>query len=373
MVGEVNLSYIIVLFISFLNLAQAQTILDCDAYACKLPSQDFSPNTCVFYDDQDVYDTYWVTKCSGNTRCAVTVNGNSTCEALPTPQPVTGLYPGEKCNANSECRENSSKGQECIDNLCTGSVLKEICELNADCKPGYRCLDNQCELLIPVGGTDCSQDNDCANGAACNVTTSTEKNRCVAYRSIPAHEPVGLCSQNQQSDLCQSGYCQVTGPSSYACIASQTSLNFVPMKCTSDVDCRSVPDDFFSEGQLYGTCQCGYNSKAQSYCTLFPGDSLMLKQTQVLLSWTKSEEINKCNTEHRFNTVCMSNWWSKSNYDMYMYYSLAVLNYPKLYDSEECVLNAYLSDYYAALQKFEGDSSQGWGLVLSSLAVLIIY
>jgi len=115
-------------------------------------------------------------------------------------------------------------------------------------------------------------DTDCVNGAACNVTGTQSKNHCIPYMSIQPHMPVGVCATNQVSNLCSSGYCQTTGLNTYACMAIEPSINYLPMKCGSSVDCRAVSDDYFSDGQLYGTCQCGYNVKGQSYCSLFPGD-----------------------------------------------------------------------------------------------------
>eukprot|EP00358_Blepharisma_japonicum_P002298 CAMPEP_0202947756 /NCGR_PEP_ID=MMETSP1395-20130829/12118_1 /ASSEMBLY_ACC=CAM_ASM_000871 /TAXON_ID=5961 /ORGANISM="Blepharisma japonicum, Strain Stock R1072" /LENGTH=359 /DNA_ID=CAMNT_0049649253 /DNA_START=78 /DNA_END=1157 /DNA_ORIENTATION=+ len=358
-------------------------MMNCTAYTCKQKGQSFTSGTCVYYDSKATIPTYYVKPCSSSKEyCPIAVQGNSTCAKIPdTPVDIVGLYPGEKCTKDSECRTNQvEEGKTgCVDNICTGSSKGEGCESNADCKPGLYCSSGTCQTQYSIGAFGCENDYQCVNGAGCNITTKTATNKCVAYRSISAHLPVGTCATDGTNNLCASNHCQVSGQfqptegdyqNTYACLDTVVSIDYLPMKCSYDVDCRSVSDDYFTDGQVFGTCECGHNKDAQSYCSLFPGDPISLVALGYFQKWLEGSEINYCNTEHRFSTYCMGNWWSKKNYEKFMFANFFALSYPVVVDEDDCVAEVYDSVLYELSKEL--DSSALNYVLLAPLLVLLM-
>ncbi|CAG9323637.1 unnamed protein product [Blepharisma stoltei] len=384
MAGEIKfLSKLMILILFWNASADENTMMNCTAYTCKQKGQSFTSGTCVYYNSKAITPTYYVKPCSSSKEyCPIAVEANTSCTKIPdTPIEITGLYPGEKCTKDTECRTPSIESGKtgCVDNICTGQGETEGCESNPDCKPGLYCLSGTCQKQIAIGSYGCENDFQCANGAGCNITNEVEKNKCVAYRSIAAHQPVGECAADGTNALCASKYCQVTGQyqptegeyqNTYACLATVISNSYLPMKCSYDVDCRSVSDDFFTDGQVFGTCVCGHNKDAQSYCTLFPGDPIAEVAFGYFQKWLNGTDINYCNTEHRFNSYCMSNWWSKKNYEKYMFAAVFADSYPVVVDEDDCVAEVYDSVLYELSKEL--DSSAMNYVLLAPVLVLVM-
>lgn len=316
----------------------------CPIYTCKQSSQLFLNTTCVFYTPTATNPTYYVNPCSSlkTPYCTPSVDANSTCEANPSPPPLNG-WPGEKCYSNADCSIHCSG---CVGGVCVGSQVGERCYTNDDCNPGLRCFNQVCAAQIQIGGSGCTSDYDCVNGAGCNVANTPSNSVCYPYFSIAPHLPVGDCTSSGTSYLCSSGLC-MDNDGVYECMNLLTSRKF-PQTCQVDSDCLSTRDDNFPNGELVGTCYCGYNPTATSYCTIFPGDKPYLLSTSYLKKWIQSTSIDSCNTMRRFTMVCMSNWWNKSDFNYYNYYSQSAFFYPLIEGSETCAQQVYLPTWYAA-------------------------
>lgn len=317
----------------------------CPIYTCKTSSQNFVNNTCVYYTPTAQNPTYYASNCATIKLpyCQPPTDNNSTC-ASAIPIPPLNSWPGEKCSSSSDCSSHASKG--CINGACVGGSTGDICSTNDDCNPGLRCSKGICQAQIPVGGIGCTNDYDCVNGAGCNIAKTSPDSICFPYFSIAQHLPVSSCTSINTSLLCNSGLCMENN-GSYECMASVSSRT-LPNMCQVDSDCISTRDDYFSNGQLTGTCYCGYNPFATSYCSIFLGDKPGLDYLSYFKQWLQSKFIDNCNTMRRFNTQCIKDWWTSKNYNQYMYYLLTYNYYPLIEKGESCVQSIFLPQWYAA-------------------------
>ncbi|CAG9322401.1 unnamed protein product [Blepharisma stoltei] len=318
---------------------------NCPAYTCKTSSQQFLNTTCIFFTPTASTPTYFVNPCTSLKLpyCQPSTESNSTCGAA-NPTPPVNAWPGEKCSTSADCSSYANQG--CVKNVCMGASQGDECKVNDDCNPGYRCLGGICQIQIPVGGTGCTNDYDCVNGAGCNIAKTSSESICYPYYSIAQHLPVNSCSSSNQSMLCNSGLCMANNEG-FECMAPVQSSK-LPAACQLDSDCQSTRDDYFPNGYLTGTCYCGYNPNSASYCSLFAGDKPMLQMMSYLKSWVQSKFILKCNTMRRFTPACISNWWNTKDYNYYMYYYLSAYYYPLITNGESCVQQVYLPQWWAA-------------------------
>ncbi|CAG9319221.1 unnamed protein product [Blepharisma stoltei] len=319
---------------------------NCPVYTCKSVNQTFTNITCVYYTKSATTSTYYVNPCTSLKApyCTPSVMANSTCEPTPSTPPLNA-WPGEKCTKNSDCNSLHARGG-CVGGTCVGSALNEICYTNDDCNPGLRCFNEICQPQIPIGQSQCTSDYDCVNGAGCNVANTPINSVCYPYFSIASHLPVGDCTSDNISYLCNSGYC-MNNNGVYECMNTLSSKTF-PNICQVDGDCYSTRDDFFPSGVLWGTCYCGYNPTATSYCSLYFGDKPYVQAITYLKKWIQSTNINSCNTMRRFNTECISDWWDAKDYSAYNYYTLNAYFWPLIEGSDNCTQQVYLPNWYAA-------------------------
>ncbi|CAG9316760.1 unnamed protein product [Blepharisma stoltei] len=340
--------YAVLLFIS-LSLVLSKDLPNnpnCPIYTCKTSGQSFVNSTCIFYTQTAKNPTYFINACSSVKApyCTPSVMANSTCEAN-LPSPPLNAWPGEKCRSSSDCNSlHAPRG--CVSGICVGSQVNEVCYTNDDCNPGLRCLNQICTPQIPIGQSQCTSDYDCVNSAGCNVADTPQNSVCTPYFSISSHLPVGDCTADNVSYLCNSGLC-MDNNGVYECMNLLSSKEF-PNICQVDGDCYSTRDDFFPNGILYGTCYCGYNPTATSYCSIFPGDKPYLQVTAYLKKWIQSSNINSCNTMRRFDIQCMSDWWEKKEFNYYYYYLLSADLWPLIEGSEKCTQEVYLANWYQA-------------------------
>lgn len=318
------------------------TTLNCGSYTCKLNTQNFLNTTCAYYNYQQ--SKYYTRKCSSRVLnyCLTLNQANSTCIGN---QPLTTGYawPGEKCNTTVDCSSHCAHG--CNSGVCIGSFQGESCIRTDDCQPGLRCANSICLPQIEIGRGGCVTDSDCVNHAGCNNAQTIQDSVCYPYYTISDHLPVGYC-KNNISMLCDSGNCMLNN-GVFECMKLVKS-SAVPKTCNDNSECASIPDPYFNNGSLQGACACAFSTEPKSYCTLFAGDSYSAEKVKYLKKWIQSDFINKCNGARRFNLQCIQNWWTKSEYNRYFYYFLASFDYPKYLDSEDCVTETFLPDYYQA-------------------------
>lgn len=334
-------------FISLATLLLASayaTSPTCTAsYTCKTSSQLFASDTCSYFSSSN--QVYYAKKCSkvASNFCFTVSNSNSTCIGS-IPPPSTYGWPGEKCKSVYDCSSHASKG--CISGICVGSNEREACITSDDCNAGLRCLSNICVPLLTLGQSGCNDDFDCENSYGCDFNSDPEQNVCLPYYSVSDHFPIGFCPRNNVNPLCNSGVCIQNG--AVAECLSKVKSTIYPKACSSQSDCASVPDPTYSNGSLIGECRCAYSNSTQSYCTLNPGDNPVVQRVNLIKQWIQSTSIDSCNTVRRFNLQCISQYWTKKQYNQYVFLLAQELYYPEQINSESCVQEVFLPDFYAA-------------------------
>ncbi|CAG9314693.1 unnamed protein product [Blepharisma stoltei] len=323
----------------------------CEMFNCKLPSQKFGSNTCVYFNQKT--NTYYVQPCSGDNYCPALHNSNSTCQAE---QNFTAQgWPGEKCTTASDCNAYAYKG--CVGGICTGAAKGGGCQDSNSCNPGLYCSKRFCVSQLQVGQSGCNSDFDCVNGAGCNFTGNAATSTCVAYLSIQPHAPVAQCQINQNR-LCSSLTCAQLNGANY-CTNPLKSYAFIPMACDDNSECTSSNDPFFGNNfDLSSSCDCALNPNGNRYCGLFPGDAPGQSYLSQLALWYQSNEMNNCNTFRRHSDGCMNSWWDAKDMAFYNYYNLNYKMYAFVQNMPDCVAQVYLPEYYYAKQQYQQYQNQ---------------
>lgn len=154
-----------------------------------------------------------------------------------------------------------------------------------------------------------------------------------------------------------------------ACVEPFASKEETPVKCEKDADCEGDSGEYLTNSK----CECGYNSKGQSYCSLFPGDEEYQDFYVRVKKWIKSKEIFLCNTERRFSNTCMSLLQYRPIYDKYQYYELRAKNFTARQDNDECVRMIYTRDYYEAKYTHDHDDfSENLSYLLALFSFLLV-
>ncbi|CAG9333380.1 unnamed protein product [Blepharisma stoltei] len=336
----------------------------CPSYACKLATQEFSQGTCIYYDNT-ANGTYYVTNCTNTATpyCPESVGQNSTCAIKPDPA-SNSKWPGEKCVSDDDCGTYASQG--CVDEVCKGSAEGGSCTTHDMCDPGLYCANSTCNLQIGIGNKGCTADEECVNNAGCDIAENADEGTCVKYLSVAEYRRVQTCDvQKHVNRFCESNLCTTECEYSY-CLPSLASENKTPNTCKTTGDCSSEQDQQFSL-VLFSSCNCGYNSKGNAYCGLFPGDKEYSEYLDSLSSYVDSDSILDCNTLRRFSTVCMKDWWGAKNTAIYSYYLTVVGSYSDIQENDDCVANVFNSKYVSISQEFDYYSNS-FGSVMTILA-----
>ncbi|CAG9327495.1 unnamed protein product [Blepharisma stoltei] len=341
-----------------LSLEISASNLTCAAYTCKNADQKFINDTCVYYD-RDL-NAYFSKKCSDTSKACLLEGehpGNYTCQPYISSNGLS--WPGEPCTTITDCEQTYSKA--CTGGICVGYPVSATCEDSNYCQPGNSCRGSPltCQAQIQVGSTGCLSDADCTNDAACNITSNTNGalNACLPAFSIQPHQPVGGCV-NGVSNLCRQVTCAAHLGGFY-CTDQVFSDYNVPKPCdlTKTGQCVSTEDEFFTPAfQLISDCECGYNREGLSYCALFPGDGLYQAYINTVVMWLNSTGILKCNTLRRDQTNCMKSYMDAKQFNRYVYYEFVKELYPKIYQSEDCVVDTVTSFYAKARDNYDADN-----------------
>jgi len=331
---------------------EAEEAIVCSSYTCKLSTQEFTSETCVYYDPSG-NGTYYATNCTNVAYpyCPESAGKNSSCAIKPNPTNAA-KWPGEKCVSNDDCSTYATKG--CIEGICRGSGVGESCTSQNNCDPGYHCANSTCVLQLEIGEKGCSEDGDCVNSAGCDIATNAKPGTgvCVKYLSVEEYHRVQSCDPTYfNNSLCASYLCGTQCYMSY-CLPRLPSLNQPPVACSSDSDCPSVTDPQY-EMPLYSQCKCGYNPEGKAYCGLFPGDTIYGKFLDKLSDYLASSALLYCNTERRFNPVCMKDWWGAKNMAIYSYYDTLIKDYPDIQNNQDCVAEIFNTKYISISQQYE--------------------
>ena len=333
------------LFLSFLIVASASTPADlsrnyCNVYSCKPPTVSFNNITCVY--PNLLYSTYLLWPCPTSLPyCATNLTSlaNITCQAS-APAVVYSSYPGEPCNTTSNCVFGT-----CNTGVCFGANLGEACTSHGQCNPGYHCSNNVCAALIAAGGTGCKTDYDCVSTSGCNINATA--GLCTPYFTVKPEARISTCnklSEGGYSYLCNTGFClssssrSAIGVCSEAPVASKPN----PLECLSNTDCKGSTSSF----NFTGTCTCGINPYAASYCQPFIGDLQGLGYVTALKAFVKKAYAMQCNTMRRFSQQCWNLFKNTKEYSALVKAQYLYQDYPKLQNNDDCIQTLVFNDYY---------------------------
>lgn len=226
-------------------------------------------------------------------------------------QKVTGVrYPGEECNINSDCVENSL----CENGECTGIKEGESCNKTSECKKGYFCYmgTKTCQKQKKEGEM-CSEGWDCANFLGCY------SGRCILFGSLKA----GIRNTIQYSPfpgnekryyLCNTGELDgddgTTGDFCVQTDYSEIWLNETGkivdengfVKCDYNETCKY----FNGKRNITKICGCGYNSDGQGYCPL--PSARRMEEWNKRIKYIGESAGNKCHSLSRFNCYLQNDY-----------------------------------------------------------------
>lgn len=326
---------IMLLFVC-LTIASARILVNpmlkdnqCEIYRCN-SAFTMTTGQCVYFEG----NSFILQACDEGFYCPAEfgVKTNSTCVQVSTSAYKTA-WPGESCNNDGDCAYGT-----CISHVCFGQQEYSFCSSHDDCNVGMRCNQNRCVAQLDIGDTGCTTDYDCVNNAGCTGS------QCVEYFSLKERAFVSCNgTEPQYSNFCASGNCYGT-----VCLAPLEHTYSQPQECYTDSDCKSLTYESKEGLTYYSSCECAYNKKATSYCSLLSGDDVYLDYLNFLKNWYSSKEVMKCNTARRLAPDCIEDVAGEHTSQKYLYLSLLALNYAQLQDSDHCVRNVYFYNYYEA-------------------------
>ena len=353
-------------FIAFAAVAHAVT-KDCFAYKC---SSHLARDECLKFNEED--QAYLIKPCKEDKVCnadPVNIPDTATCEDPPSAKST--YLAGEKCSNSDDCWP----GVSCQSGKCKGRSRGGTCTTNMECDVGLYCKAGLCSSQIHIGHTGCLIDADCVNNAGCDINSSTNRdlNVCKEYFKLDDYETLGSCeTEGEVNYLCESLFCINLGEASQ-CFPAPVSNHTLPVKCDSDGMCVSSKTG--EVNKVFGTsCDCGYNTKGQSYCELHTGDAPYRDYAKKIKEWVDSEHSLKCNTEGRFGDNCMKTYWSDEDFNEFVYREMSALHYQLLYGSEGCTQQALLTSYWTSKKALEDedDDDDDWAHALAAALVVLL-
>ncbi|CAG9333822.1 unnamed protein product [Blepharisma stoltei] len=343
----------------------------CPIYACKPDNVPFANDTCVFYDSKT--NTNLCSPCKdSSTYCEFNFNSNFSC--IPIVEYEHGeSNPGEKCRTLSDC--DDAFVLSCTDGVCQGTVAGKSCDSATFCNPGLGCISGTCQPLTKSGSKGCLSDFDCENGAGCNITNALDfsSNLCIEYGSVVAHEIISTCI-NSVNNLCEYTYC-APYKGLFACTSQLKTVGNIPAACAAEnAQCTSTSDDFFDPPFSFSQpgCQCAYTETGtELYCDLFNGDAQYMAYYKLLFEWLQTADAKKCNTDRRTASRCIESNWDKKKYDALMYYQANAYYYPIIQNTEPCVLNSFLDQFYGMHRRaYNQDNDSSANILILSIFII---
>ena len=266
---------------------------------------------------------------------------DSFCQLPPVSPDFNIAVPGEPCNFDRNCLNSV-----CIRGFCKGLTVNAPCSQHTQCDVQFFCNStlNQCKQQNQAGAV-CSEDYECINSCGCSHGI------CTRYFSLQPYAVIENCTNNIDL-LCISGNCRESQSSNF-CVPATLSSSPLPILCFNEGDCvinitTSLLDFTYSTG-----CVCGFNSDANAYCNLAPGDDGYRNYTQTLNQWFNSSNVALCHTTARTDMKCISSHWDAKHYITLAYYQALIYWYPMIQQNDQCIQSIYTPDYWSAKAAFD--------------------
>ena len=260
------------------------------------------------------------------------------------------LYHGEKCTLGSQCITGS-----CLDGFCVGYAWEEPCNSTTQCANGLYCSNSSatpmCDFTGGAGDT-CSYEVPCSTGYECvESLVILDPPTCVKYFSLPDYTTVTECNLNSNI-LCMSGQCATAANQTNYCVPLTKNKKSTPTLCTSDNDCiTNVISRVGTPSESY--CSCGYSTKGNAHCFLFPGDNYPAKAISSHKLWTESTAYSNCNVEVEDYDCAASQWTSNSERSKFQYYRFMAAHMIAMVEADTCAVAIFYPNYAAIKSAYD--------------------
>jgi hypothetical protein len=343
--------------------------VECSSYKCKTSSQQFTTNTCSFYDEEG--DAYYLKSCSKGYSCTAGISetSNSTC-TQNTPTSYAG--PGEDCDDNTDCYTGL-----CNKGVCLGQTYEQVCVGDKYCNAGLYCNEAKICVELLKADAECTRDEQCTYGYYCYVPYEGTAGKCTTYMNLKAGTQLNSCKVGSDEGLvdhqCETGHCIESYDESldqtlYYCSDVYTQ---VAKTCDMNADCSIKNSSGVSSG--YGECDCGKSQNGYGYCSLYAGDDAYASYIKYYKKWLTSTKTSKCNTTRRGYLGCAENFWDDDDYYSLAYYTYKALYWRDIQDVATCTRSIFATEYWSAkedLEDYEDDSA--FSLMFAAIFALVL-
>ena len=189
--------------------------------------------------------TISVKNCPIGHNCVQNIENPSLMYCEPTKM---NFVPGLYCDNSTQCIS-----MNCVDHVCQGKPIGEICSGDVECNVGLYCKDKKCAELEKIG-SPCENDHQCEATAGCN------NKKCVEYLSLDE----GEVSNNRL--LCKTMF--VAEYNGVTMCARRIKQSPSTRECTGDIDQCTYNYSFGSKGAktISLDCECTYTYADKKIC-----------------------------------------------------------------------------------------------------------
>lgn len=228
---------------------------------------------------------------------------------VESPATTATKYPGEKCNANTECISVTVEGvatQKCESNVCVGVAVGKKCTDNKDCVLGSFCKTDICTALI-------NDEVACSNSYQCSNNKFCLNNKCVEAFSQTVDTNVNTVEVQFRDLVCANNFAYNGYCSEIRYAPGQKVVNGV-VECNYGDYCSyevKVPTTG-EPTNLLKECVCGYNAEGKGYCPYSINDFNKTRNNKIkdiyesALKSTSNHSLNRLNVPSTDNAVCVN-------------------------------------------------------------------
>ncbi len=190
---------------------------------------------------------------------SLAIDSTDSCTDLHSPP---SRYPGESCDAASECLG----GRPCFQGFCLGKRVTEVCDRDEDCGPGLHCVvsTDYPGVCLPMMGLN----ETCDQGERCNVFLTCNNGICQKIGALGIGQPA-TNAMACDSFYIENGLCAV-GPKLRRKKGKEVNNNATgPEECGPEGICEYFTQ---SGSNLSAPCQCGKTESGKAFCNPGRGD-----------------------------------------------------------------------------------------------------